>query len=170
VILVLTGTEVYPFGRLVEAVDELQRSGAVSEEFFLQLGSTPAEPRHVRFERFLSFGRVLEEIQRASVVITHAGAGTALVCMQHGKHPVLVPRLARFGEVIDDHQVPFAEKMADAGLAAVVHDVAQLGPAIASARSKSPPVDAVGRANDLTTWLEGFWRGLGPTSGAPRSR
>ena len=146
-ILVMTGTDVFPFGRLVNAVDELQRSGAAGEDFFLQLGSTPIEPRHVRFERFLSFGRVLEEMGRASVVITHAGAGTALVCIQQGKHPILVPRLARHGEVIDDHQVMFAEKMAEVGLAAVVHDVADLakrhreGPDLAPARRADRPVE-----------------------------
>jgi UDP-N-acetylglucosamine transferase subunit ALG13 len=114
----------------------------------------------VRFERFLSFGRVLEEIRRASVVITHGGAGTALVCIRQGKHPILVPRLARHGEVIDDHQVGFAEKMAEAGLAAVVHDVGDLAKVIAKVRTVSPPVDLAERSNDLTTWLEGYWQEL----------
>lgn len=165
-ILVMTGTDVFPFGRLVNAVDELQRSGAAGEDFFLQLGSTPIEPRHVRFERFLSFGRVLEEMGRASVVITHAGAGTALVCIQQGKHPILVPRLARHGEVIDDHQVMFAEKMAEVGLAAVVHDVADLAKVIAKVRTLPPSAGRIGQSNELTTWLERFWQGL-PTRGRP---
>ena len=165
-ILVMTGTDVFPFGRLVNAVDELQRSGAAGEDLFLQLGSTPIEPRHVRFERFLSFGRVLEEMGRASVVITHAGAGTALVCIQQGKHPILVPRLARHGEVIDDHQVMFAEKMAEVGLAAVVHDVADLAKVIAKVRTLPPPAGRIGQSNELTTWLERFWQGL-PTRGRP---
>jgi UDP-N-acetylglucosamine transferase subunit ALG13 len=160
VILVITGTEVYPFERLVREVDRLQSSGAIGEDFFLQLGSTPGEPGHVRFERFLSFGRVLQEIQGASVVITHAGAGTALVCIQQGKHPILVPRLARHGEVIDDHQVPFAEKMAEAGLAAVVHDMKDLAPAIATVRSMRPSGGRAGSSSGLTAWLEGYWRGL----------
>ena len=160
-ILVMTGTDVFPFGRLVDAVDELQRTGAVAEEIFLQLGSTPAEPRHVRFERFLSFGRVLDEIRSASVVVTHAGAGTALVCLQQGKRPVLVPRLARYGEVVDDHQVPFANRMAEAGLATVVHDVKDLGAAIETVRAMPPPPERIRRPNDLTDWLETLWRDLG---------
>jgi UDP-N-acetylglucosamine transferase subunit ALG13 len=93
-------------------------------------------------------------------VITHAGAGTALVCIQQGKHPILVPRLARHGEVIDDHQVPFAEKMAEAGLAAVVHDMKDLARAIATVRSIRPSGGRGGSASGLTAWLEDFWRGL----------
>jgi UDP-N-acetylglucosamine transferase subunit ALG13 len=42
VILVITGTEVYPFERLVREVDRLQSTGAIGEDFFLQLGSTRA--------------------------------------------------------------------------------------------------------------------------------
>jgi len=162
VILVITGTERFQFTRLVDAVDALAGSGVVGEEFLVQLGATPREPRHAAFERFLPFGRVLDEVRRASVVVTHAGAGTALVCIQQGRHPVLVPRLARHGEVIDDHQVPFAERLAGAGLATVVHDVARLAEAIAGARLRSAPAAAVGQAGELTTWLEGFWRSLPP--------
>jgi UDP-N-acetylglucosamine transferase subunit ALG13 len=169
VILVMTGTEKFPFGRLVEAVDELQRTNVLGEDFFLQLGSTPDEPRHVRFERFLSFGRVLEEIGRASVVVTHAGAGTALVCVQEGKHPILVPRLARHGEVIDDHQVLFADKMAEAGLATAVHDVKDLGAAVARVRGMAAASGGNARPGaELTAWLERFWSGA--KAGHPRSR
>jgi len=160
VILVITGTERFQFTRLVDAVDALAGSGVTGEEFLVQLGATPREPRHASFERFLPFGRVLEEVRRASVVVTHAGAGTALVCIQQGRHPVLVPRLARHGEVIDDHQVPFAERLAAAGLATVVHDVALLAEAIAGARRRAAPSVVVGQAGELTAWLEGFWGSL----------
>lgn len=167
-ILVITGTEKFQFTRLVDAVDELAGSGDLGEEFFVQLGVTPRAPRHARFERFLSFDRVLEEIRRASVVVTHAGAGTTLACIQQGKHPVLVPRLARHGEVIDDHQVPFAEELSGARLATVVHDLGGLRAAIAAARSKSARDVTVGRPGELTSWLEGFWQELVRRSRPPR--
>lgn len=141
----------------MEAVDELQGSGAVGEEFFLQLGSTPTEPRHVRFERYLSFGRVVEEVQRASVVVAHAGAGTVLACIQQGKHPVLVPRQARHGEAIDDHQEPFAAKMGEAGLATVVQDLKELGPAILRVRTMAARSGHVGGSQELIGWLDRFW-------------
>jgi len=157
-IFAMTGTEVHPFPRFTRAIDELHRSGAVGEEAFLQLGNSPEEPAHVPFRRFLSFGEVVEHVRAASVVVTHAGAGSTLVCLQQGKHPVVVPRLHRHGEMIDDHQVPFAARMAAAGLVTLVEDLATLPGAIVSARDRSAPAVAIGAGDELTAWLEAFWR------------
>lgn len=159
-IFVIMGMEVHPFDRLARAVDELAREGAVGEDFFVQLGTCGYEPRHARFERFLPFGDVCEQVRRASVAVTHAGAGSTLVCIEQGKHPVMVPRRSLLGEHVDEHQLPFAEKLGDAGLATVVREMQELPEAIAAARSRAAPADALGRARELTSWLETFWRGL----------
>lgn len=159
-IFVIMGMEVHPFDRLARAVDELARTDAVGEDFFVQLGTCKFEPRHAAFERFLSFGDVCTHIRRASVAVTHAGAGSTLLCVEQGKHPVLVPRRSSRGEHVDEHQLPFAEKMAGAGLATVVRETEELSAAIAATRSRSAPPDALGRARELTGWLEMFWRGL----------
>lgn len=159
-IFVIMGMEVHPFDRLARAVDELASTDAVGEDFFVQLGTCKFEPRHAAFERFLSFGDVCTHIRRASVAVTHAGAGSTLLCVEQGKHPVLVPRRSSRGEHVDEHQLPFAEKMAGAGLATVVRETEELPAAIAATRSRSAPPDALGRARELTAWLETFWRGL----------
>jgi len=158
VIFVILGMDVYPFERLARTVDELQRDGVCGDDFFLQLGATTYQPQHARFERYLSFGDVCEHIRKASVVITHAGAGSTLVCLQQGKHPVLVPRQPRYGEIVDEHQLPFAEKFGQLGLATTVHEMTELRPAIDAVRGKSAPKNAAGRAHELTSWLEDFWQ------------
>lgn len=159
-IFVIMGMEVHPFDRLARAVDELARTRAVGEDVFVQLGTCNYEPRHARFERFLSFGDVCEQIRRASVVVTHAGAGSTLVCIEQGKHPIVVPRRAWRGEHVDEHQQPFAEKLEEAGLATVVREMQELPEAIAAVRSRSAPADALGRARELTGWLQTYWQGL----------
>ncbi len=159
-IFVIMGMEVHPFDRLAKAVDELSRAGTVGEEFFIQLGACTYTPTHARFEKYLSFGEVCENIQRSSVTITHAGAGSTLVCIQQGKHPIMVPRRAEWGEHVDDHQLPFAQKLGEGGLATVLDDVATLPQVIESARGRSAPSNAMGRATELTSWLEGFWKSL----------
>lgn len=160
-IFVIMGMEVHPFDRLARAVDELGRTGSVGEDFFVQLGTCNYEPQHVPYERFLSFGDVRERMGIASVVVTHAGAGSALLCIEQGKHPVVVPRRPVHGEQVDEHQLPFAEKLRTAGLATVVNEMDELPAAIAAARSLSAPSDSLGRAGELTDWLETFWSGLG---------
>nr|CRL69242.1 glycosyltransferase family 28 protein [Mycolicibacterium komanii] len=159
-ILVIMGMEVHPFDRLARGIDELSRTGVVEEDFLVQLGTCTYEPRHARFVRFLSFGDIREEIRRASVVVTHAGAGSALLCIDQGKHPVVVPRRPAYGEQVDEHQLPFAEKLSAAGLATVVNEVEELPAALAAARSMRAPPEALGGATELTDWLNAYWRGL----------
>lgn len=154
------GMEVHPFDRLARAVDDLQAAAGASEDYFVQLGACNYQPRHARFERFLSFGQVCEAIREASVVITHAGAGSTLVCIQQGKRPIMVPRRARWGEHVDEHQVPFAEKLAQAGLAIACYDMTALPEAISAARKLGGPGIELGGAREITDWLEGFWTGL----------
>lgn len=152
--------EVHPFDRLARAVDALQAEGVLGEDFFVQLGSCRYVPTHARTERFLSFDRVCAAIREASVVITHAGAGSTLVCLQQGKHPIIVPRRSSLGEHVDEHQVRFAEKLAASGLATAVDDLAGLPRAIAEVRGRAAPPGAVGSASQLTAWLQGFWQEL----------
>lgn len=159
-IFVIMGMEVHPFDRLARAIDELAADGSAAEDFFVQLGSCRYIPTYARFERYLTFGDVCENIRRSSVVITHAGAGSTLVCIQQGKHPVMVPRRSRWKEHVDEHQLPFAAKLASSGLATVVNDLVELPAAIAAVRGRTARVDAMSGANSLTEWLESFWRGL----------
>ncbi len=156
-ILVITGMDAFPFDRLARAADELHAAGTVGE-VFIQLGSCRYTPRHAGFERFLSFGDVCDRIRAASAVVTHAGAGSTLVCLQHGKHPVVVPRRPDLGEVTDGHQQQLADRLGRIGLVTPVRDVEELPGAIAAARrARVGPLGQGGRA-ELTAWLEGYWR------------
>ena len=56
-------------------------------------------------------------MRSADLVIAHAGAGSAISAMRAGHRPVLVPRQARHGEHVDDHQVQIAAELGRLGLA-----------------------------------------------------
>lgn len=56
-------------------------------------------------------------IAEADVVVSHAGVGAAVTAIEAGKCPVLVPRLAKHKEHIDDHQIQIAEELDRRGLA-----------------------------------------------------
>lgn len=160
-IVVITGMDAFPLDRLARAADELHASNAVGDEFFIQLGACRYTPEHAPFERFLAFGDVCDRIRAASAVVTHAGAGSTLVCIQSGKHPVVVPRRPDLGEVADGHQVQFAERLAGEGLVTPVYEMNDLPRAIAAARRKRVgPSPSTGERAQLTSWLEGYWRSV----------
>jgi UDP-N-acetylglucosamine--N-acetylmuramyl-(pentapeptide) pyrophosphoryl-undecaprenol N-acetylglucosamine transferase len=62
-----------------------------------------------------------EQLARtADVVVTHAGVGTLLQLLEWGIFPLVVPRLRRRGEHVDDHQCQIGELLAAEGVAHVV--------------------------------------------------
>lgn len=57
------------------------------------------------------------EIGRADVVVSHAGVGTFIRCLEAGKVPILASRRVAHDEHVDDHQLQIAGVAAQRGLA-----------------------------------------------------
>jgi UDP-N-acetylglucosamine transferase subunit ALG13 len=158
-ILVITGMDPFQFDRVVKAIDELVAEGKIQEEVLIQLGACTYIPKHCSHQKAFSFAEISEKIRESNVVLTHAGAGSTLNCIHNGKHPVMIPRLPQFNEVVDGHQIPFAERLSRFGLATHVIDMKDLLPAIESARTKNRVADR-SAAQGLVGFLNGYWNGL----------
>jgi UDP-N-acetylglucosamine transferase subunit ALG13 len=130
VILVTIGTS-DPFDRLLQAVELLP----AGEEIVAQCGASAHRPANARAVGFLGYDELVSMIERARVVVTHAGAGSVLTVVSTGKRPIVVPRLSRHGEAVDDHQLGFGRRMHEAGLVELVEDVDELPAAVARARA-----------------------------------
>lgn len=120
-IFVTVGTNEAPFDRLVAATALL----GARERVVVQYGSSRVRPEGVECLEFIPFERLTELVREARVVVTHAGVGSILVSLLNDKHPVVVPRRKRFGEAVDDHQVPLTARLAAAGLVTPVDDPAE---------------------------------------------
>ncbi len=163
--LLITGTEIHTFDRLIEAVDRLASANSLPEPMFIQLGHTRYEPKHCEYQRFISFGDMCKRIESSSLVISHAGAGSTLLCLQCGKRPIIVPRQKRYKEHIDNHQILFAERLHAFGLVRTVVEMEDLGKAIAEERTRSAADKKEWRPTELIAYLDGqlsSWN-LGPS-------
>lgn len=119
-VLVMLGTDHHPFGRLVAWVDRW--AGEHPEvTCVIQHGTAPA-PGHAQGHPTLDPADIPALARRARVVVGHAGPGTVLDARVAGRLPVIVPRLAAHGEVVDDHQVAFGRWMDERGQALCVED------------------------------------------------
>jgi len=88
-----------PFERMMRALAVLP-----ADELIVQHG--PAEPPPAaRAVRFLPFDEIVALIDQAEMVISHAGVGSIVCSTRAGHTPIVFPRLSRFGEMVDDHQV-----------------------------------------------------------------
>jgi UDP-N-acetylglucosamine transferase subunit ALG13 len=126
-IFVTVGTNEARFDRLLRAVETLD----ASDEIVVQHGPSPVRPRGATCVDFLSFEEMTDHIRRARVLIMHAGVGSILVALGNGARPLVVPRLSRFDEAVDDHQVAFGRRLHAEGLVELVEDPDGLAAAVA---------------------------------------
>ena len=68
--------------------------------------------------------------------ITHGGGGSVFAALRHGKKPVVVPRLQKFYEIVDDHQLAFVDELAKQELIYPAIDISSLRAAISAAVAK----------------------------------
>jgi UDP-N-acetylglucosamine transferase subunit ALG13 len=151
-IFVTVGTNEAAFDRLLRHLDGI----ADGEELVVQHGASSVRPSGATCLDFLPFDELSVLMRRARVVVTHAGVGSIVAALTNGKRPLVVPRLARYGEAVDDHQVPLARRLAGSGLVTLVEDVAELPQALAAAGAAE--VGAVGMDERLVGDLRAFLR------------
>ena len=129
-IFVTVGTDHHPFDRLVRDVDGLKAMGVISEDVFIQTGSSDYLPDHCSFEKLLPFDSLMKKIATARIVITHGGPGSIMPVIYAQKIPVVMPRRKQYGEVVDDHQMDFAKRLQDQNMIILVESSEDLHNAI----------------------------------------
>lgn len=106
-IFVTVGTHEQPFNRLVKQIDELVINGSVNEKVIVQKGYTEYTPKVCETYTFLSNKEMENYYKKARIIITHGGPASFLGALQVGKVPIVVPRMKKFNEHINNHQVDF---------------------------------------------------------------
>jgi UDP-N-acetylglucosamine transferase subunit ALG13 len=138
VIFATVGSTQIRFDRFTRALETLP-----VEQLLVQHGPMPAPVGADRAVAFMQFPEVIESMERADTVVCHAGAGSILCALRAGHVPVVVPRLKRFQETVDDHQVEFSRALAAQGKVIAVEDPELLAAAVAGApRRRSPQEQA----------------------------
>ncbi|HMC16111.1 MAG TPA: glycosyltransferase [Albitalea sp.] len=118
----VTVGSMFPFDRLIRSVDELVGQGVITEPVIAQIGDGRYEPRHMPFERFLAKPQYDQRMAEARVLLAHAGAGTIALALAHHKPLLVLPRLKRHREHVNDHQLATARKFEQLGHVLVAYD------------------------------------------------
>ena len=109
-IFVTVGTHEQPFDRLVQKVDQMVAEGKIQEPVMIQTGYSTYTPKHFSFEPFLDRDAFSAKMREADTVITHAGTGAIIGAVKAGKKVIAVPRLSKYAEHVDDHQLQIVEQ------------------------------------------------------------
>ena len=130
-IFITLGSQKFQFNRLLKAVDELCEKGTVdAEDVFAQIGSSDYLPKNFSYKKFLDRDEFSNEMEKANIVITHGGTGAIIGAVKKGKKVIAVPRLAKYGEHVDDHQLQLIKQFDDLNLICACHDVGDLETAL----------------------------------------
>ena len=116
-LLVTVGTMPFPFDRLIARLDAILPPDV---DVTWQLGGSRTVPSRGTVVTTIGADELRELHRQADAVVAHAGVGSALMALDTGRVPILVPRLERHGEHVDDHQIAIAEHLAARGLARMV--------------------------------------------------
>ncbi|MDR1800542.1 MAG: capsular biosynthesis protein CpsG [Lachnospiraceae bacterium] len=105
-IFVCVGSTNFSFDRLLQMVDELCDDGILPKDgIFAQLGKTSYQPRNYKYKGIISRGSFLKYIRESDLIITHGGTGCIIPALKLEKKVIIVPRLHKYHEQIDDHQM-----------------------------------------------------------------
>lgn len=125
-IFITVGSQKFQFNRLLKAVDNL----IIDEEVFAQVGYSDYKPIHYAYKAFLNRDEFAKAIEMSDIVITHGGTGAIIGAVKMGKKVIAVPRLAKYGEHVDDHQMQLIDQFKEQNLICGLQDCEHLKEAI----------------------------------------
>ena len=157
-IFVILGTQKFQMNRLLAQIDRLASDGAIGAPVMAQIGHSDYEPKNYPFHRFLDKAEFDRLISEAGVIVTHGGVSTIVTALNYRKRIIVCPRLARYGEHVDDHQREIARAFAKKGVLLCCEEGDDLAEMIASCEDKEFP-EYVSQTNEITRIINEFLMG-----------
>ena len=108
-IFVTVGNDFRSFDRLLRKMDEI--APALSDPLIIQRGYSKYIPRNAESFDFVPMEKAIELIQESRIVVSHAGIGTIMLCKEYGVPMLILPRVKRYQEHINDHQLEIARAL-----------------------------------------------------------
>lgn len=133
-ILVIAGTDIHPFSRLIDWTDAWAAEHP-DDDVLVQHGYTAA-PLRARAVEMFTPAELADALAGADLVVCHGGPGTISTVRASGLRPVVLARDPDRGEHVDSHQQRFARWAGDRGLADIVEGVGALPAAVEAAAAR----------------------------------
>ena len=137
-ILVTLGTQDKTFVRLLEKINQLIDQGLIKDKVVVQAGFTKYSSDNMEIFDLIPQDEFNNLMSKADLVITHGGVGNIISALEKNKKVIAVPRLAKYGEHINDHQTQIIAKFNDLGYIIGLQDVDELDRAIKEVKKFKP--------------------------------
>lgn len=137
-ILITLGTQDKEFTRILKEVDKLITKKVIKEEVVVQAGYTKYKSKNMKIFDYVSKTELEKYIEKANFVITHAGVGTIFDCLKKNKKIIAIPRLSKYKEHNNDHQLQIVEEFGKEGFLIPVYEMDELEQAIQKVKTFKP--------------------------------
>ena len=108
-IFVILGTQKFQLNRLLKKLDQYVAQGLLQDEVIAQIGYSDYLPKNYKYYEFLNKEEFDKMVEKADIVFTHSGVGSIIDALNYHKPVIVFPRLAKYKEHIDDHQLDIAK-------------------------------------------------------------
>lgn len=109
-IFVTLGTQDKPFDRLLKEVDKEIEKGNIKEKVIVQAGFTKYKSKNMEIHDLFDKEEFDKYIKKCNLLITHGGVGSILAGLKNHKIVIACPRLSKYNEHINDHQIQIVSK------------------------------------------------------------
>jgi len=141
-LLVLVGTDIHPFDRLVVWVQRwLTDRGSTAPRCVMQRGTSTPPDEPATSVAFFPHEELQRTVREAAIVVSHGGPATITECRRSGRLPIVVPRDPALREHVDGHQQRFARMFARSGLIRLAESEADLRAALDQAMAQPDAFD-----------------------------
>lgn len=114
-ILVTLGTQDKKFKRLLDMVQNLLDENVIKEKVIVQAGSTKYHSDKMEVFDLIAKDEFDKLLKECDILITHGGIGTILTAIKLGKKVIAIPRLKKYKEHVNDHQLEIVSKYKEEG-------------------------------------------------------
>ena len=106
----LTVGTLFNFDRLVKAVDDAIAKGLITDKVFAQIGDSKYIPQNMEYVKILEKEKFDQKLIESDALLSHAGMGSITMALNHNKPILVMPRLKKYSEHVNDHQLGTARK------------------------------------------------------------
>ena len=137
-ILVTLGTQDKPFTRLLDSVQKEIDNGNIKDKVIVQAGYTKYNSDEMEIFDLIDRDKFSELIKSCDLLITHGGVGSILTGLKNNKKLIVCPRLAKYHEHMNDHQLQITENFSKAGYILPLYENDDLGKILKDIKSFKP--------------------------------
>lgn len=137
-IFVSVGTQDMQFDRLLKSVEKQIELGNIKERVIVQAGKTSFKSDKMEMRGFIEMDEFKGILKNSSLIICHGGVGTITDGLKNGKVVISCPRLEKYKEHINDHQIQIINNFGKMGYIIPLMNPDDLEEALKKAKTFKP--------------------------------